>query len=204
MWRPLGDDERSSESSLKPLEKSSGEIRSLTGSDPSSPGGKHISCMQSCMEALKLRFDRSTVPCRMDSENWFCSNGCSCCPRVPSTNGVSFACAKCDIFRASSVWNSSAGAVTERHPVISPSGSRVGISTQSRPERVSPFAYFLSFGHSFFIYSACRMAFNFATFVFSWSCSALDRREAKNSFRSCQALSWTINRCDHASSNLDL
>ena len=124
---------------------------------PSSPLGKHISWIQAWIAVFRERPGRLTVPWRMDSENWICSNGCSFCPSGSVTNGVSFASEKWVTFHASNVLKSSAGTVTECHPIISPFETLVGTSTLPSPDLISPLAYFLSFGHNFLMYSACCM-----------------------------------------------
>ena len=72
------------------------------------------------------------------------------------------------------------------------------------PVAISPLSYFLNFGHNFLMYSACSMAFSFVTFFFPSACSASDSKDARNSCRSSQALSWTMARFDQASSSLAL
>ena len=94
------------------------------------------------MEVFSGRCARFTVPFKIDSENWFCSNGWRYCARLPVTKGVSFACEKCLMLRAIRVLNNSVGEGTECHLDISPSESSMGTSTQSRPVLTSPFAYF--------------------------------------------------------------
>ena len=79
---------------LNPLQKSLAVIVASTGFDPSSPHAKLISVMHAFIASLTLNFVRSTLASSIDSEKEFCSNGCTSCPKIPSTNGVSFACAK--------------------------------------------------------------------------------------------------------------